>query len=70
MEKKILAIGEILWDIYPDQDEVISTVGAGDSFTAAWLTGYLQGDPIELCLKKAAELSGFVVAHTEAVPRY
>lgn len=51
-------------------DTVVSTVGAGDSFTAAWLTSYLDGQPIENCMKKAAEISGFVVAHTEAVPKY
>ena len=51
-------------------DSVVSTVGAGDSFTAAWLTSYLDGYPIEVCMKKAAEISGFVVAHMEAVPKY
>lgn len=49
---------------------VVSTVGAGDSFTAAWLTSYLDGEPIEKCLQRAAEVSGFVVAHTEAIPLY
>ena len=51
-------------------DKVISTVGAGDSFSAAWLTEYLCGKPIEVCMQKAARLSGFVVAHTDAVPKY
>ena len=51
-------------------DRVVSTVGAGDSFAAAWLTSFLSGRSIEECMKKAAEISGFVVAHTEAVPRY
>lgn len=51
-------------------DKVVSTVGAGDSFAAAWITCYLEGNPIEQCMKKAAEISGFVVAHTEAVPLY
>ncbi len=51
-------------------DTVVSTVGAGDSFSAAWLTSFLGGQPIEACMKKAAEISGYVVAHTEAVPRY
>ena len=51
-------------------DIVVSTVGAGDSFAAAWLTSYLNKQPIEQCMKKAAEISGFVVAHTQAVPIY
>lgn len=54
----------------PIGDTVVSTVGAGDSFAAAWLTSYLAGQPIETCMEKAARLSGFVVAHTEAVPEY
>ncbi len=51
-------------------DKVVSTVGAGDSFAAAWLTAYLGGADIPACMKRAAEVSGFVVAHTEAVPKY
>ena len=51
-------------------DKVVSTVGAGDSFAAAWLTSYLSGKPIADCMKKAAEVSGFVVAHVQAVPIY
>ena len=51
-------------------DKVVSTVGAGDSFAAAWLTNFLSGQPIEACMKKAAEVSGFVVANIDAVPRY
>ena len=51
-------------------DTVVSTVGAGDSFVAAWLTCFLDGRSIEACMKKAAEISGLVVAHIEAVPKY
>lgn len=51
-------------------DKVVSTVGAGDSFSAAWLATYLSGATVQDCMKKAAEVSGFVVAHTSAVPIY
>ena len=51
-------------------DNMVSTVGAGDSFLAAWVTEYLNGKPIDACMKKAAEISGFVVSKTEAVPLY
>lgn len=51
-------------------DTLVSTVGAGDSFSAAWITNFLDGKCISECMKKAAELSGFVVGHIEAVPKY
>ena len=50
-------------------NEVVSTVGAGDSFTAAWLTSYLNQQPMEQCMKYAAQISGIVVANLQAVPR-
>ncbi|HBF14290.1 MAG TPA: hypothetical protein DDW30_01125 [Clostridiales bacterium] len=49
---------------------VASTVGAGDSFSAAFLTDYLSGKDLNACMRKAAIVSGFVVAHMEAVPEY
>lgn len=51
-------------------DRVVSTVGAGDSFAAAFLTGYLAGMPLGFCMRRAATVSGIVVANTGAVPAY
>lgn len=50
--------------------EVRSTVGAGDSFSAAFLAGYLKGTPIRTCLEHAVQVAGFVVSCFEAVPEY
>ncbi len=50
--------------------KVISTVGAGDSFGAAFLVNYLRGCDIDACLKKASEISGIVVSCAEAIPNY
>lgn len=50
--------------------EVVSTVGAGDSFSAAFLYKYISGLDIERCLKFASLVSAFVVSKTEAVPEY
>ncbi len=46
---------------------VVSTVGAGDSFLAAWCCSYLSGEDIETANKKAAVLSALVVSKKEAV---
>ena len=49
---------------------VASTVGAGDSFSAAFLHKYLGGSTIESCLDYASRLAALVVSHYEAVPDY
>lgn len=50
--------------------EVVSTVGAGDSFGATFLTQYFDGKNIPACLGIASRVSGFVVSNTGAVPTY
>lgn len=47
---------------------VVSTVGAGDSFSAAFVSEYMSGGNVEFALDKAVKLSAYVVAHAEAVP--
>ena len=48
--------------------KVASTVGAGDSFSAAFLYGYLSGKPIKDCLRSASRVSSFVCSKAQAVP--
>lgn len=50
--------------------KAISTVGAGDSFGAAFLYRYLHNKDIDFCLKYASKVAGYVVAHRDAVPEY
>ena len=47
---------------------VVSTVGAGDSFGATFLTQYMKTKDIILSMKLAAKVSAFVVSHREAIP--
>lgn len=49
---------------------VVSTVGAGDSFCAAFLCKYLNGFELLNCLNYAAKVSAFVVSSKETVPDY
>lgn len=50
--------------------EVVSTVGAGDSFSAAFLVSYLNGRKISDCLHRAIALASQVCGHVEAVPLF
>ncbi len=50
--------------------DVVSTVGAGDSFSAAFLHMYSKQEPVLRCASYAATVAGFVVSRQEAVPPY
>ena len=50
--------------------KVASTVGAGDSFGATFICEYFKTNDIEKSLKKATEISAFVVSKKEAIPEY
>ena len=48
---------------------VVSTVGAGDSFSAAFLSKYMENKPYTECLEFASEISAFVCSQQQTVPR-
>ena len=50
--------------------EAVSTVGAGDSFSACFLVNLLNNQPVNVCLDRAVILSDFVVTKLGAVPDY
>lgn len=50
------------------QSKVFSTVGAGDSFFAAFITSYYCGKSLSECLNKAVRVSDYVVTKLEAIP--
>ena len=60
---------ELLYSPKPTS-EVVSTVGAGDSFSACFLSNYLQNVPLEQCLERATLLSDYVVTQLGAIPEY
>lgn len=53
-----------------DKVQVKSVVGAGDSFSAAFLHRYFRGCDIQSCMEYATRVAGFVVSQHEAVPDY
>lgn len=48
---------------------VVDTVGAGDAFTAAFVTGLLRGKPVAAILRRACEIASAVCAHAGAIPK-
>ena len=52
------------------KEKPLSTVGAGDSFSAAFLHKYLKGEELINCLLYATKIADFVVSRYEAVPDY
>lgn len=50
--------------------KVVSTVGAGDSFSACFLYNYLSGAEVQTCLARASEMANYVITKLGAVPKY
>ena len=50
--------------------QIADTVGAGDSFTAAFIRAYLRGDTLTECHRLANEVSAYVCSKNGAMPDY
>jgi fructokinase len=50
--------------------KIADTVGAGDSFTAAFVNAYLRGESIADCHRIANRISAFVCSRSGAMPDY
>ncbi|MDE5845168.1 MAG: carbohydrate kinase [Muribaculaceae bacterium] len=48
--------------------DVVDTVGAGDSFTAAFVASILRGEPVNVAHQKAVDTSAFVCTQAGAMP--
>lgn len=60
--------GNRFYDIACKEAQVVSTVGAGDSYSAAFLCEFFKSGDVKKAGDAGAQLSAFVVAHREAVP--
>ncbi|MFK7954448.1 MAG: carbohydrate kinase [Ekhidna sp.] len=49
---------------------VKDTIGAGDAFSATFLTAFLKGDDLEIALKKANKVGSFVASNEGAIPTF
>lgn len=61
-EGKVYESGE------PGKVKVVSTVGAGDCYSASFVHSYLTGAAIPEAIRIASHRSDIVVSHTEAIP--
>ena len=52
-----------------EKAETVSTVGAGDSYCAAFICEYFKSRDIEKAGRAGSKLSAYVVSHKEAVPK-
>ena len=66
---RIYASGGLASDAPAERVTVADTVGAGDAFTAALVTGLLRGVPLPTVHRHASRLAGFVCSQRGATPR-
>lgn len=57
------------YEFSAEKTEVVSTVGAGDSYSAAFLCEYMKSGNLIAAAQAGTKLSAFVVSHREAVPK-
>lgn len=55
-------------DCPAERTEVVSTVGAGDSYAATFLCQYNKNADILRAMQRASEVSAFVISHRSAIP--
>ena len=67
-EGAVLLTGDSTFEQPGVKADIVDTVGAGDSFTAALTLGLLRKDPFPQILRDACEIAAQVCSHAGAVP--
>ena len=67
-EGAVLLTGDSTFEQPGVKADIVDTVGAGDSFTAALTLGLLRKDPFPQILRDACEVAAQVCSHAGAVP--
>lgn len=67
-EGAVLLTGDSTFEQPGVKADIVDTVGAGDSFTAALTLGLLRKDPFPQILRDACEVAARVCSHAGAVP--
>jgi len=67
-EGAVLLTGDSTFEQPGVKADIVDTVGAGDSFTAALTLGLLRKDPFPRILRDACEVAARVCSHAGAVP--
>ena len=52
------------------ENDVVSTVGAGDAFSACFIYNYVDGKDLKTCVDRANILGDYTVTYLEAIPPY
>ena len=66
MKSLITALFDDVDDV--DDVEIVDTVGAGDSFTAAFVVAYLRGDTLAEAQRLASATASYVCSRKGAMP--
>jgi len=69
-EGSVLYKNEKKFTFKPDKIKVVSTIGAGDSFSAALTHSYISTGSVQKAGELATKVAAYVVGFNEAIPKY